>query len=124
MAVDVGTGASVAFGTGGWTLSIRSIGDVGEEAPAIDDTHLTTSTARTYRAGNLTDGGSVSLEVLHDSSNRPVVGNANETIVITFDDATTASFSGFVQSYKINVPLEEMITATCSLKTSGVVTWA
>lgn len=124
MAVQIGTAATVAFGTGGWTLKVRSMDGIGEECASIDDTHLTTTDGRTYRASTLTDIGTVTLEVLHDSSNRPVVGNANESIVITFADATTATFSGHVQSYQINVPLEEMVTASCVIKGSGVITWA
>lgn len=124
MAVQIGTGTTIAFGTGLWSLSVRSIDGVGEECAAIDDTHLTTSGGRTYRASNLTDIGTVTLEVLHDSANRPVPGNANETIVITFPDAKTATFSGFVQSYNINVPLEDIMTASLVVKGSGVITWA
>lgn len=124
MAIDVGTGASVAFGTGGWVLNVRSIDGIGEEVASIDDTHLGTSNGRTFRPSNLRDIGTVTLEVLHDPSQRPVVGNANETITITFDDSTTASFSGHVQSYNVNVPLEDMITASCVIKGSGIITWA
>jgi hypothetical protein len=123
MPIDLGTGASITFGTGGWTLSVRGMSDVGMEVASVDTTHLTTTDAMTYIAGRLKEGGTVSLDVLHDNDNRPVVANANETVTITFANGAVATFQGHVQSYKIGVPLEQMLTATCVIKVSGLVVW-
>lgn len=125
MATDLGTGTTIAFGTSGWAANVVSIGDLGEERPSIDTTHLATSDARTYIPGNLRDGGTLTIEAQHDPSQLPPITAAAETITITFEDTSTCGFTGFCTSYKIGgiTSDEALMTATVSIKVSGKLTW-
>ena len=123
MATDIGTGATITFGTSGFTAEITNMdhGDMGREA--IDTSHLGTTTARTFMPGDLYDPGSLTLDIHFDNANDPPLTGAAETITITFPDASTRSGSGFVTGYSYSVPLEDKMTAQMTVKFSGAFTF-
>jgi len=121
MADDIGTGASIAFGTSSWSANIISMTDLGVERPAVDTTHLGSS-VRTYMPGRLLDGGTLNLEVNHDSAKSPPVSAAAEAITITLNDSDTISFPGFITSYRVSIQDEQMTRASVAVKVAGAVT--
>ena len=75
MPADIGTGASVTFATTAYAANVISIGAVSAERPAVDSTHLGTTTARTFVPGDLIDWGELTLTVQYDGSVEPPIGS-------------------------------------------------
>jgi hypothetical protein len=129
MAIDLGTGASIAFGTSTFTANIVSMTVDGIERPAIDTSHLGTTTSRTFIPGDLVDEGSVTLEIQFDPSlAEPPKKGAAETVTISFaltgagTTKATRAFTAFVTAFDFGVPLDELMTGSVTLKISGNVT--
>ncbi len=124
MAIDIGTGVTIAFGTSNFVANVMSISHGGIARPSVDTTHLGTTTARTFMPGDLYDGGEVTLNIQWnpDAAVKPPINGAAETITIDFG-TTTASFSGFVTGYGYEVPLEELMTSEITIKVSGEIAY-
>lgn len=122
MAIDVGTGTTISFGTSLWTCRVTNIGDLGSERKAVDTTYLG-STASESVPGRILDNGSITLEVQHDPDYSPPMSGAAETITVTLYSGKTYSFSGFMTSYKMTgITTDELIKANVSIKVSGAIT--
>jgi len=128
MPVDTGTGASVTFGTSSFTANFTSITIDGVTRPAIDTTHLGTTVARTFTPGELIDYGEFGIEFQWDPDDFPPIDQAPETITLTFplssggSTAATFAFPGFMTNYSGAIALEELMTATATIKISGDIT--
>lgn len=131
---DIGTGATLGFASATESYAIRniSIGDVSRAA--VDSSHLGTTTARTFIAGDLYDPGTIEVEYLYDpataSTNKPILTDAAQTITITWQKtATTATTggkfaaSGFITSFGQSTPLEDIQVANMTFKCSGAITF-
>ena len=85
-------------------------------------------TATTYIPGDLSDPGELVMEVELNPDTEPPIDQPAETITITFPlvtgdaDAADWQFSGFATGFEINVPLEDKMTATLTVKATGNVT--
>ena len=122
MAIGVGTGATIAFGTSNFTASVSSISHGGISRPALDSSHLGTTVARTFVPGDLYDGGEITLSILFDpAATQPPISGVAETITIDFGTPTNV-FSGFVTEWGYEVPLEELMTADVTIKVAGAIT--
>jgi len=128
MPIDIGTGATVGFGTSSFSANITGININGISRGVVDTTHLGTTTARTFIPTDLIDAGEFELEIQHDVSKYPPIKGAAETITLTYPlstGGTTAgsySFTGFATNYDANIPLEELQTGTLTIKISGDIT--
>ena len=128
---DIGTGATLAFGTSTFTPQISEMSWGGIDREMVESTHLGSSNARTYLPGDLYDPGELNLSIFYEPGMDPPVNAALETITLTFPlntasgqaSAATLAGSGALTSFSFSVPLEDMITADCSFKFSGVLTW-
>lgn len=128
MSVDIGTGASVTFGTSGFTANITNISWSGIERASIQTTHLGTTTAHTFTPGDLFNPGELSLEIQFDPDDYPPIDAAAETVTVTFplstggSSAATWAATGFSTGFELGVPLEELMTGTLTVKFSGDIT--
>lgn len=128
MAIDIGTGTTVTFGTSSFSANITNVGWSGIERPAIDTTHLGTTTARTFMPGDLFDPGELSLDIQFNPDNYPPITGAAETITVRFpipaglSNGATWVASGFMTSFELGNPLEELMTATMGVKFTGNIT--
>lgn len=127
MPVDLGTGASVTFATSSFTANITSIGFSGMERASVDTSHLGTTTAMTFVAGDLYNAGELELEIQFDPDDFPPIKTAAETITVTFANlgGTTPAdweFTGFCTGFSAGVPLEELMTGTITIKITGDIT--
>ena len=123
MAADVGTGATVGFGTSTYVAEITDIQWTGITRPSVDITHLASTTARAFMPGDLYDPGMMKLEILYDPRTiKPPMNGAAETVTITFPSSDTAAASGFFTDWEFGIPLEDKMTATVSVKFSGIIT--
>jgi hypothetical protein len=124
MAADVGTGATITFGTSAYTAELTDIQWTGIERTVVDITHLGSSQARVFMPGDLYDPGSAQLSVLFDvRTPRPAMNNAAETVTLTFPSSDTAVASGFFSGWEFGVPLEDKMTATVNVKFTGAITF-
>jgi hypothetical protein len=98
----------------------------------IDVTSLD-STSREFRNG-LRDSGEVQIEMNFVPNapghiylrRRQAVTNVPTAFVLTLTDspATTASFDAFVREFKINGAVDDKVSASCTLRVTGDVTWS
>ena len=122
---DVGTGTSAAFATSSFTGSIMGITRSGVERPSIPTSHLGTTDDHTFMPGDLVDQGSYDFALQFDPDTTPPIDGAAEVITITFplpsgqSTPATAVFTGFVVSRGEEVPLEDLMTASFTVKVTG-----
>ena len=128
MPVDLGTGLSLTFGTSGFTANLLSVNGQDISRPAIQTTHLGTTTAHTFIPGDLYDPGGVEIEFQFDPDDYPPIDQPAETITVTYplsSGGTTAAnwaASGFMTDFSWGAPLEELMTGSATLKLSGAIT--
>ena len=126
---DIGTGASVTFGTSGFSASIESINHNDISREAVNSSHLGTTNYHTFIPTDLTDPGEMELEIQHDPDEQLPINGAAETITITYPvpsgltNGATHQFSGFLTNYSISTPLEDKMMATITVKASGTITF-
>lgn len=126
---DIGTGATINFGSSGFSAHITHIDHSGISRAVVETSHLGTTTARTFIPGDLYDGGTVALDLNFDPNDQPPITSTAETVTITFpvkagqSSGASAQFSAFVSDWGYTVPLEDKMTATITLKVTGAITW-
>ena len=125
MAMDVGTGCTVVFGTSGFTADIMSLNGSDITREDIDVTHMGSTGYKEFQPSDLVDGGTVEMEIGFDPDEQPPISGAAETITITFPvpsggaSGATFVFVGYVNSWTWTAPMEEVMTATITIKVAG-----
>lgn len=125
---DVGTGATITFATSGFAAKIMSFTGPSFERPSIDKTHLADTVSRKFMPGDLYDAGELGIEFQFDPQLTPPISGAVETVTITWPvpsgltNAGTWAFSGFMTNYQVSTPLEDLMTASATVKITGSVT--
>jgi hypothetical protein len=125
--IDIGTGASIAFGTSTYGAQLISLSHSGITRPSIETTHtgvdLTPGTTEVGNAtripGDIADAGQITAEVYFDPSlTPPLTVTAPEVITITYsiptagDSAAAWVGSGFCTEFSCDAKHEEVMTAT------------
>ena len=126
---DVGTGATVTFGTNTITaLQLLSATPSGITRESFPTSHLGTTGGMTFMPGDLYDPGELELGVLYNATARPVFTATAETITIVYPNGTgTASMaaSGFITGFTPgNLTLEGLQEGSITVKFSGSITFA
>jgi len=109
---------------------ITSIDGPGGSNSEIDVTSMN-STSKEFRNG-LRDSGEVSLEMNFvpgdvgqiDLREQQAETNTAGNYVMTLSDDTTLSFSAFVRDFRINGAVDDKVSASCTLRVTGDVTWS
>lgn len=110
-------------------MSITGIGS--GSATEIDVTTLA-STAKEFRQG-LQDFGSIQIEVIRNQDDLGQVelfdmmgAQAVRDFLITLPSSTAdeISFSGFVQSFSLDVNADDSIKGTCTVRITGAISFA
>jgi hypothetical protein len=120
---DIGTGMTVLFGTTSFSAPVLSARHTGMSRKAIQTSHMGTTTAHTFMPGDLYDPGSLELSVQLDTDAVPPITATAETVTLTFPDAETRSYSGFITDVSEVYPLEEIMTADITVKLTGAITF-
>lgn len=118
---DVATGATITFGTTGFSLQIRSFSIDGIEIPKLDVTHLGTTGYRSFIFGDLKNPGDITMQCWFDPTWDPTLGTS-ETITITWPDSTTWAFTGAITKYSVNAEEEAVMTADVTVSIAGAIT--
>jgi hypothetical protein len=122
---DVGTATTITFGTSGFTADVVSLNGSDITREDIDVTHLGSTGYMEFQPANLSDGGSIEMEIHFDPDAQPPHQADPETITITFPlppggiSPATFVFTGYVNSWSWEVPLEEVMTAEVTIKVDG-----
>ena len=138
--IDIGTGSTIVFADSLYTANLLSVDWSGISRETVDANHMgvvTTNTTPTFGSAeflpvDIADGGELAVEVQFDPAQAPpmipaVVGDS-ELITLTFPlvsgDSTPAdyAFQGFCKNMDITAPLEEVMTATLTIRVTGGVT--
>ena len=121
-----GVGASIAFGTSGFSSDVYSITLPERARESIDTTHLGTTSAKTSKPAKLQDSGTVSVKVDHDPSAVDLVGQDPETITITYPlltgqaTPTKRYFTGYVVSMGgEEMTVDNKMTTNLTIKVTG-----
>jgi len=118
--MDIGTGTTIQFATG-FFAEILSVSGPDASRKSIETSHMGTSDAHTFTHGDLVDWGEMTVEIAFDPSVEPPIDAVAESIVITFPDSSTSTwtFMGFMTGFSPSTPLEDRMTASCKIKVSG-----
>jgi len=125
MVMDVGTGTTIAFGTSSFSAEVLSLNGNDITRPDVDVTHMGSTNYMEFQPGDLADGGSIEMEIGFDPDAQPPVTAAAETITITFPipsgglGGATFIFTGYVSTWSWTAPLEEVMTASITIKVDG-----
>lgn len=135
--VDSGMGATIVFGTSGFTGNLLDIKFGGVKREAIATSHMGITAPgsnkfgnKTFIASDLSDPGEVTFTVHLNTGQsgataQPPIDKVAETITVTFPLATggstaaTWAFTGFVTDFDVDVQMEDAIKATVKVKISG-----
>lgn len=134
MAVDIGQGTYITFGTllsGGTASSYKLTGLSwsGIERASADATHMLTVGGKEYVASGIYDPGEISAEILFDPSIKPWTAITNtssaQAVEVRFANGgdTTALWSGngYLTGFEVGSQVEDMQTGTVTIKLTGSV---
>ena len=133
MAVKTDTffGGTLAFGTS-TVLSIEILSGSRTGMSIVDintSTTITTGDSHTYIPGDLIEGGSYQFDVLYDpDDDMDALMGISQTITITYavhsskSTAVRKVFTGWINSFDEQLPLEDKLTASLGIKVASDVT--
>jgi hypothetical protein len=120
--VDVGTGATILFGTSGFSAEIEDITPPGMTRGSIQTSHQTTTAAHTHQPLDLYEPGELSFDVHFNPDDIPPMTATAETVTLKFSGGNWWSFSAFMTGYEPSHPFEDKMMATVTCKVSGRIT--
>lgn len=122
---EVGTGTTITFASGFFAEVLSIAGPSGSRV-SLQTSHMGTTTAHTFVPGDLVDWGEMTVEMHYVAGEDPPIDDVVESVTITFPDSasSTLSFDGFMTGFEITNTLEEIITASATIKATGDVTFA
>lgn len=129
MAIDIGQGTYVSFGTALHTATgfkITGVNHGGMTRAVADATHMLSS-AKEFVASSIYDPGELSVEVLFDPAVKPTTDLANvatnQTVNVYWANGGTAvtlwSAFGYMTQFEAGAQMEEMMSGTVTIKLSG-----
>lgn len=130
--VDIATGITVVLGTSGFTARIMDVNPSGISRESHDVSHQGTSQpgagefgAREFLPADLSDPGELGLELQFNADTIPPIDLPAELVTITWPKSpgdTTApiwSGQGFFTDYSPGAALDQVMTASVTLKMTG-----
>ena len=128
---DTGHGATITFGTSGFSANVTNITFDEMVRPVVPTSHLATSTYDTSIPGDLVDPGGFTATLQYDPDEQPPITGAAETITVTYpipagmSNGATIQVSGFVDSFtQPELVSNTLMEATYHIKFAGTPTFA
>ena len=118
----VSTGITLTFESG-FLAEIIDVTPPGASRPSIDTSHMTSaSNRRLFKPGKLVDEGEAEFMIGFFPGTTPPIDEAASEVVMTFPDSAASvwTFDAFMTDYKPGAPLEDKMTATVTLKVTGL----
>jgi len=116
-----GTGTTITWETG-FLAEVIDLTPPGATREMIKTSHMETLRAHTYIVGQLIDWGEMVVEVAFDPGLTPPIESVFSTAIVNFPDGEIWTMCAAMSGYTPRAPMEERMTATCTLKISGWVT--
>ena len=127
---DVGTGATIGFGTSSWTGNIQSMSWGGISRKEVPTSHLLTVGGETFIVGDLYNAGELTVEIQYDPDDRPPWDQVAETITITYPipsgqgSGATHAATGFIKDWTPGqLDVDGLMVSTFVIKFSGDITF-
>jgi uncharacterized membrane protein len=129
MAIDIGQGTFVTFGTALATTNgykITGVNHGGISRAVAESTHMQ-STAKEFVASAIYDPGELSVEVLFDPTVKPTADMTNvatnQVVNVFWANGGTAttlwSAFGFATGFEAGAQMEDVMSGTLTIKLSG-----
>ena len=120
--VSIGTGASITFGTSGFTAEILDITLPDMTREPVNVSHLGTTFDHIYIPVDLVENNELAFDVHLNPDTVPPIHDVAETVTVDFRDGASWSFSGFMTKYGGTNPLEDKLMASVAVKVTGGIT--
>jgi hypothetical protein len=133
MAVDIGQGTYVTFGTalvGTSGYKITGVNHSGISRAVVDATHMRTVGGKEFVASEIYDPGELSVEVLFDPSIKPISDLTNvsttQPLAVYWANGGNSTMMwsayGLASGFEAGAQMEDMMTGTLTIKLSGSIT--
>lgn len=126
---DSGFGVTITFATS-FFAQVTNVKWSGMSRKSIDTTHSGSSGgAATFIPSDIEDYGELQVELLFNPNDTPPIASAAETVTVTFPvpsgstNGATWAATGFLTNFETDVPIDDRMTATATIKFSGIVTF-
>lgn len=119
----IGTGTAITFSSG-FFAEILDVSGPSVTREAINNSHMGTTIAHVFLPTDLVDWGELTVELAFDPTTAPPIKSAAETVVVTWPDATTWTFDGFMTGFEPSGVFEDRMTASATIKVTGDLTIA
>ena len=119
---DVSHGATITFGTSGWTGSITNISHSGMSREALNNSHQGTTTWMSFTPADLADSGGLDIDFLFNPDTAFLIDNVTEVITLTWPSGATWVFNGFQTGFTVTGTHNQLLTGSMTLKADGVIT--
>ena len=108
----------------GFTANIVSIDGPDVVRDAIQTSHMGTTDYHTFIPASLVDGGSLDVEIQYDNTSTVPITGAATTVTIVWGGGGGRQwvFSGFVTGLNPSAAIDEVMTATVTIKVTGGLT--
>lgn len=123
---DIGTGATIAFGTSSFTARFSEFNWEGIERQVIPAPYLALPATGSGKIGNMPkllgtviDPGRITGTIHFNPDTVPPIDEVAETITVTFRAGATWVFSGQMVSYNPKNPLDGLMTADVTIEALG-----
>lgn len=124
---NTGHGATIAFGTTGFTAAFRSLGGFDQDRGEHDKSHLGTTVYREIKPGDLIDPGEFEAEFFYNPDVQPPISSPAETITITLAKAISSTGtvtngaviagSGFVKKWSTpTITTDELLASSLTIR--------
>ena len=125
----VGTGTSITFGTTAHSQPLLSVSGPSTSRESIQTSDMSTTAWHTFIQADLTDGGEVTLEFEYNGDDTIWTLMVAAPEVVTIDVAGEGAgdiltFTAFATSGAPEIPFEDKMTASITLKLTGAPTIA
>jgi hypothetical protein len=114
-------GTTIAFSTG-FFAEILSFNTPRVTRPAIESTHMGTTTTRTKEPADLSDTAPMRVRLAFDPGKIPPINSAKEQIVITFKGGDVWRFTGFMSDYGADAQVDNRMEADAEITPCGAIT--
>jgi hypothetical protein len=119
---DVFHGATLTFGTSGWTGYITNMNFSGMSRGALNTSHQgTTDGMMTFGPADLADPGGLAVDFFFNPDTGLLIDNAAETVTLTWPSTATWAFTGFATGFTVTGTHNQYLTGTMNLKASGLI---
>ena len=118
---DIGTGATITFGTSLYTGELLSVDWSGISRPSVKLTHMA-DTEDQFTPGDIVDYGEIRISWWFKADVEPPIKLVPEVISIVLPDTTTWSATAFMTDFEWGCPMEEGMTMDGTLKVTGDLT--